>query len=151
MLWAISACDMPRVDYIPIQETVINHYSSLLNGASEITGIYGNHDVDSILFSYKTNSKDFFNIITSMLSDERWMQEKKEKNEVIMVRYNEPEFTYADFNSLEIVKIYNIDNLVCVGYIQLDSKNKIDISSETAETAWVKKHFWPKYEQCKST
>ena len=41
MLLAISACDIPRVDYIPTQEKVINHYSSLLNGASEITGIYG--------------------------------------------------------------------------------------------------------------
>ena len=74
----VSACDIPKNDYIPTQEKILNHYPSYLIDANEIIGLYGNNDVDAIVFSYKTNTKDFLKIINDKLTNEHWVQEEKQ-------------------------------------------------------------------------
>ena len=147
----VSACDIPKNDYIPTQEKILNHYPSYLIDANEIIGLYGNNDVDAIVFSYKTNTKDFLKIINDKLTNEHWVQEKNDASELTMVRYNEPTVRYSTLNSLEVVKMSLINNLVCIGYVQLDTEDNVKASSGTVESIWDNNQFWPKYEQCKST
>ena len=49
-------CDVDSTDYVPDEELVENKFQEFLAGSMEIKGIYGNNDVDSVIFKYTSNN-----------------------------------------------------------------------------------------------
>ena len=139
------------MDYVPTNEKIQENFSMFLVNPIQIKGIYGNIDVDSILFSYTTNSPTPLLIIENELIKKHWITHNSTPNELILVRSKSPKNKEISFFSYEISRFFVTNSKVCVGYVQMDSRTEISINTKTSESKWANKHFWPKYVQCKNT
>lgn len=68
----LIGCDVLDMEYIPTEQDIINYHSSFLVNTNSIRGIYGNYDVDPILFRYVSQSDDPLKHILIQLHAEGW-------------------------------------------------------------------------------
>lgn len=137
---SLMACDPLGMEYVPTNEQIQEWHSAFLIEPILIHGIYANQDVDSVLFSYTSKRKEPISELSKSLTSNQWKIHKSSATEAIL---------YKTFRGLEVVKVGKSDGKICIGWVQADGA--ISINSQTNETKWANKNFWPKYEQCKNT
>jgi len=136
----LMGCDSLKMDYIPTPDQIHEHFSSFLIDPIKIEGVYGNYDVDSVLFTYTSKNNEPIKELSKSLVSKQWIMHKSSRTEAIL---------YKTEKGLEVVKAGKGRSNLCIAWLQADGANSIN--AQTSETKWAKKHFWPKYEKCKNT
>lgn len=150
-IFLLAGCDALKMDYVPTEEQIRKHYSAMLVEPISIQGIYANIDVDSVVFSYKSNNLSFQSRIIERLQAEKWHLQAISGSEIVATKSKPPGQGELQFYTLQLVKLSMNQGKVCVGYLQIDTNSEANMQTETVETKWASEKLWPKYESCKIT
>jgi len=111
-----------------------------------IEGIYTNHDVDSLVFSYETSidSPDIFVAqIRKNAANEGWKEIKAEK----YYRFDRIRKWRDEYYIGEEIRIAYLKKTVIVAYVEGDAKQAINSFSEINESKWADINIWPMFEK----
>lgn len=149
LILMISACDINSgMSYIPTSEGLKKgEYAVFIVEETNLKGIYGNYDVGSQVFSYKTNISDessFWTLIDKNSRDRGW---KHLSSEAHIRRYERFIPNRGGYNSIEEVRIACRPETmtITVACVQADESGDISSFEETGESSFARKVIWPKF------
>ncbi|HWQ95534.1 MAG TPA: hypothetical protein VN418_08610 [Gammaproteobacteria bacterium] len=139
------------MDYVPGSKMIEEYFNEFLSEASDVAGVYGNHDVDSIIFSYDSSKNNILDAIEQSATKKNWNPKNRTNNELELYRQYPPREGSLGFWSYELVRVSRATGTkkVCVGWLQIDESSEVKKPDNTGEGKWAALHFWPKYENCK--
>ena len=115
--------------------------------ASSVEGIYGNQDIDCLVFRYTTGADDpdeFWNLLDEQLKHTEWRVLPPE-GDVRRFERITPKRGMGFCGSEEVRVYFNEQkNRVTVAWVQGDSFDDVTSFSETDEAEWAKAEAWPK-------
>ncbi len=146
----ISCSNTFKMDYIPTFVEIKSKLPEFIVDESQIEGLYGNMDVDSMIFRYtpKFNaqmSKEdiLWNIIVKAQTKGWELVERKTS----ALRFNRFGPMGKFFNAEEVHIIIIQKNLrIYVAWVQADSMKSVSRFEDTTEWRFAKNVIWPKLE-----
>lgn len=126
--------------------------------SGQITGVYQNLDVDSLIFTYSTAVKtkaEFEKALSSALQDSNW---QRSTTDIAFVEFrrsfrkgekSEDRPDMAIFSSFEVTRLAFAPErgVVVVAYVQADSSGDVSHFEDTGNGKWAKKVIWPKFNE----
>lgn len=147
------------MEYVPGPTVGSSSLPEFVVKAEQETGIYGNQDVDSLIFTYVTQVKSVEELkegIAKKIRSYQWKLTKQQGDLLEYRRYFAKGKGGAEhpdmlaFASLEIIRLaFNPrTQKVVVAYVQMDSSDDNESAFEQtdeAEWAWAEEVLWPKF------
>ena len=117
------------------------HLDEFIIDQSDLSGVYVNYDVDSLILTYATSSDDFWKTLESRLADTEWKQIEQAN---AFRRYERVLPDLGSLGSSEELRIAHKSghDLVVVAWVQADAKGSF---AETQEGDWAEGMIWPKF------
>ena len=137
-----------RMDYVPTPEQVKSTLPEFFIDESQIEGLYGNMDIDSMIFryTYKVSTQASAEAILSTIAENAqkkgWKLSKKQPTRLIFNRFG-PRGKF--FSSEEVrVEIVQKKLRVYVAWVQADSRKPVLRFEDTGESKFANRVIWPK-------
>ena len=141
-------------DYVPTSEKLLSIYNPtacFIVNAQDVRGIYGNMDVDCVLYEYTTSvdPKEFWNRLHQSATEVGWKLAEQNNNQrryFIII----PATGKAVEHDAEEVRVAFLEssNKVLIGWVQADTRVlPIDFPSESSEAAFADRFLWPRFER----
>lgn len=114
--------------------------STFLVAPTKIEGVYGNRDVDALVFRYATHVSEeatLENMLDHQASAAGWTR-LPDSNGLTCYERVTPKGERTFFIRVRL----NADNNVTVGWVQGDSLNEVAFN-EMSEAAWAETEIWP--------
>jgi len=149
----VGACDLLHMDYVPTPSELreSKRYAEFIVEETHLQGIYANQDVDSVIFTYKTNiidEKSFWIQMDKVARDHEW---KMLPSEVNIRRYERimPRTGKTVFYSAEEVRIACQPETmtITVAWVQADESKTINSFTDTYESGFADAVVWPKFNE----
>lgn len=150
ILLFLSSCDKAlRMDYVPTSEQIKNTLPEfILFTDAKVEGLYGNLDVDSMIFrcSFKMkNYKSADNILNNLLTKAQktdWKLTEKQSTTVRLNRFR----SAGRFYSAEEVRIIIVaeQSTIYLAWVQADLKKPVSRFEDTHEWNFAERVIWPK-------
>lgn len=145
----LANCDYFSEDFVPNAYAFDGKHPEFVIDNKQMTGVYGNYDVDVRLVYYVISEKVTPSPLDRISEDTQrvgWNIESKNNSEIVFVRHfskGEESPERADmlmFDSTEVARVNHIEdkNIIVIGYLQADG---------TGEIKWANKHFWWRYNE----
>lgn len=147
----VSCGDFLGMEYVPTANVIREQLPELLVTGAEIEGVYGNYDVDCVLFAYDLPRDATYSVgqLLLELKDEAslrsWSVVHAGTEELRLRRSQRAGILF----SLEDTRVTIVGEqpTVCVAWIQMDTFLRANDPDRTDEGKWAAKHFWPRYER----
>lgn len=169
LLIVTTGCGLIIMDYVPSVQIIQSRLPEFIQETITIEGLYGNRDVDSLIFRFSIPSGKAFSTESTMLKIEQTALSKRwkviEKKPMYQGQYAIYTTLYSirfgrfgqrgRFYSSEEVrvvaipeqaKLSRVNPKIYVAWIQTDSTSKVDRIEDNVEWRWAVKEFWPKFE-----
>jgi hypothetical protein len=134
-----------RMDFVPGADQFKEWLPEFASNLSDLKGLYGNQDVDSLIFSFRFpgSPERFFSDLENKAQNSGWTIEERHQNYLRLLRFK----TGVAMYSYEEVKFVSVPNKSkgYIGYIQIDSPVKVSKLSQTDEGRWADRVLWPKF------
>ncbi|MCO6046862.1 hypothetical protein NG895_23430 [Aeoliella sp. ICT_H6.2] len=144
-LLVLVGCDVSS--YVPTQEKLLakeNPTGFLLDGADDVNGVYGNLDVDCVIYTATYDHLDsdaFWKSVAESTSSRGW-------------KLTEEGSSYRAYKldpstgEQELRIAHSADqHLATIGWIQIDARHDSKEQAEGAEQHFASTSFWPRFEQ----
>lgn len=149
-----SACSQLEMDYVPTPSELREGWAEFIIDGTNLQGIYGNQDVDSVIFTYKTNiadEKSFWAHFDEVARDNHWNALPIEKE---VRRYERiiPRSSRNDFHSVEEVRIAcrAATMIITVAWVQADEFKLPEHFPQTGpEGNFARQFIWPKFNEAR--
>jgi hypothetical protein len=147
----VAGCDLLSKDRVPDAEEVRRFHSAFLVEETGIRGVYGNMDVDSVVFTYQTNAADettFWDKLHEQVEARDWRlvddQDSFRRYERIIPRTGQ-----QGYHSAEEARIaYKAPpEPVVVAWVEADTSTLPDTFADTDEAQWANGAIWPKFQE----
>jgi hypothetical protein len=146
----LAACDFLSMEYIPRADDLRRNHSTFMIAESNLRGVYGNVDVESVIFTYTSAAQDsdeFWDAIHENAESAGWKLTYEEPD---LRRYERiiPRTGYQVLHSAEETRIaYNsTTKVVTVAWVQAYPSTLPDRFSDTGEEAtWAEEAIWPQF------
>ena len=156
ILVIFNACYQLDMDYVPTppQLRESNWYSEFIIDETNLQGIYGNQDVDSVIFTYATNIADetsFWTLLDKIARDHHWKALPVEDN---VRRYERiiPRTENIRYHSAEEVRIAcrSETMTITVAWVQADELKLPEHFPKTGpEGSFAREVIWPKFNEAR--
>ena len=151
-LAAFAACDMNS--YVPSAKVLLdpnNPTAAFIVDEQTIIGIYGNIDVDSVIYAYTTSldEEDFWQAIDTNVSDSQWTHSERHEDFRRYVRYY-PKTKRRAFHSIEEARVgYQKETKrIVVAWVQTDHFLEPDgFPRDGPEGGFAETTIWPRFEK----
>jgi len=154
ILVIFSACSQLDMEFVPTPSELRVGWAEFIIDETNLQGIYGNQDVDSVIFSYTTNiadEKSFWALMNRRLRDHHWIalpvEDKVRRYERIIPRNNK-----SRYHSAEEVRIaYRAETMtIFVAWVQADAfKLPEHFPTTGPEGRFARKVIWPKFNEAR--
>ena len=114
----------------------------------ELTGVYQNLDVDSLVFRYRTSSRPdaFWTALSRAAVQSGWDERLHSRTPGQRAFDRLKPKGGLGFSSAEEVRVGVRGNLVVVGYVQSDQNGERPVPVERAnEGQWAQSRLWPRF------
>jgi hypothetical protein len=150
-LKALALDDILSNEYVPTTEQIVAriHLRPFLVNASEIEGIYGNMDVDAVIFRYRTGERDLEAFLARVEEHRQGTQWTPLAPHGEFRRFQRvfPKGSRM-FCSVEEVRLKHApDGTVLVGWVQADSSRDVHSLEECSESRFANSVVWPRLEE----
>lgn len=143
--------------YIPSAEKLRNPQnpsSAFIHNEQSIRGVYGNHDVDSAIYTYQTmtdNADEFWTAIEQAADADDWTIIEDSEQPVATRRFLRiiPKTGQKVFHSVEEVRIFfnSNNNRVVVAWVQSDQRTLPEkFPADGPEGGFAESVVWPRFE-----
>jgi hypothetical protein len=133
-----------RMDYIPNAAKFKQWLPEFDSNLSDFKGLYGNQDVDSLIFSFRFAgpADQLLSGLQKKAQNSGWTVEERRQNYLRLLRFK----TGGAIYSYEEVKLVSLPNKSkgYIGYVQIDSPAIVSNLSQTDEGRWADRVLWPK-------
>ena len=148
-LATVAGCDLLSMEYVPTSAQITASHARFLVAQQAVTGHYANMDVDSAIFSYKTDATDeatFWQAVDDALLADKWKCTSNSGNERHYERII-PKTGQRMLHSAEQARIsYNPSSRqVVVAWVQADSSDSVESFSQTGESSFANSAVWPRF------
>jgi hypothetical protein len=145
---SLASFDPMPMDYVPTAGLIKQHggVQPFLQGAQDVQGVYGNHDVDSLVFTYRTQiaaPAEFWQRVDEAGEQAGWTP----LTETGDVRRYERAYATRLLSSAEAARVA-LDpksGVVAVGWLQWDGVAPDASFTDTRGAAWAEEVIWPKF------
>jgi hypothetical protein len=147
-----GSCKLFGMDYVPEESQIRSALPELLVGGSAVEGLYGNHDVDCLIFRYRlsTGEKESPEAVLEKLQQsaagEKWDVIDRKDTFLRLVRAGERGGGAFGIEEARIV-FFPDGNKVYVAWLQADESKRVERMDEASEGKWAARHLWPKFEE----
>jgi hypothetical protein len=142
------------MEFVPDTEMIKRTLDMFLVRADQVEGIYGNEDVDSMIFKYRTSvqsESELRGALSIAIEGSEW-RETSAGGEFL-------EYRRTLRRSFEVVRLSFLEptRTVVVAYVQADGSRNDVAFEDTGESRWAAKNIWPRFhdlvekEQCPLT
>lgn len=153
-----AGCEFMSMETVPKPEIIKKWMGDFLIEPDQITGVYRNIDVDSLVFTYKTGVRtrpDFENALSSALQNSKWRQSTNVTEYMEFRRSFQKGETSEDRPDMAIFSSFEVARLafapdsrtVVVAYVQADASEKVTCFESTGEGKWADRVIWPKFNE----
>ena len=150
-LLAVAGCGLLGKGYVPDAEEVRRFHSAFLIEETGIRGVYGNMDVDSVVFTYQTDAADeatFWGRLHQQVEAKGWRlvdeQDSSRRYERIIRRTGRQVYHSAEETRIA----YEAPpEPVVVAYVQADTSTLPVTFADTDEGKWANGAIWPKFQE----
>lgn len=151
MLILLISCERASdMDYIPTPAQIGSWLPEFISDGGNVEGLYGNMDIDSVIFRYTLNAKgkisanDILSNIIVQAEKEGWVLVVRGSENM---RFNRFRPSGNFFSSEDIRVVFIPKNLrVYVAWVQADSSKPVSRFEDTSEWKFAKRVIWPKLE-----
>lgn len=153
----VVGCNLLSDEQVPSSEAIREWMGRFLVEADQIQGVYRNLDIDSLVFTYRSNVDEeaaFWGGLEAGLQDSRWnatLRRDALREYRRSYRKGEDDGERPDmaiFNSFEVARVFfdPESHTVIIGYIQADGDSEENRFEDTGESDWADKALWPRFE-----
>jgi len=157
----VTGCTVITMEETPTPEVIEKWMGDFLIEPDQITGVYRNLDVDSLVFTYKTESTTapaFEDALSSALQNSKWRRSQNVTDCIEFRRSfqkgerSDDRPDMAMFSSFEVAKLALApDNTtVVVAYVQADGSGDETCFENTGEAKWADQVIWPKFDKLRA-
>jgi len=130
------------MEYVPDAEIIERNMATFLVHADRLEGVYGNEDVDSMIFRYRTSvnsGSGLRDALSTAIEGSEWEETSTSDGSM--------EFRRSVRRSFEVVRVVFVEpaQTVFVAYVQADGSWKDDTFEDTGEGKWAEKNIWPRF------
>lgn len=153
LAFMLTACGEPMsMERIPT-EAEIRRWTALqafVAACGEITGVYQNIDVDSVVFYCRpldTSEAEFWRNLRERSSAASWVEDSKATTggQAKTFQRLQPRRGEAQFSSSEEIRLAWTPERVVVGYVQADHFGEPAPVSHALEGRFAEKSIWPRF------
>jgi len=114
---------------------------------SDFEGLYGNYDIDALVFRYRTHCEDkvsFESQLDSQAASDGWTKMPSQDGAYVFERISPKGSGVFCGAEQARVKLDPDDQSVTVGWVQGDTSTDVSSFSQASEATWAEKEVWPK-------
>lgn len=148
---ALSCGDFLGMEYVPTADVIRQELPEFILTPAEVEGVYGNYDVDCLLFTYELpknatySAGEFLHELEQKALLHSW-NVVEAGTEALRLRRSRPA---GILFSLEDTRVTVVGDqpTVWVAWVQMDTSLRVSDPDGTDEGTWAARHFWPRYER----
>jgi hypothetical protein len=152
LVFTVSACELLSMERTPT-EADIRAWRALqpfVDSCGEITGVYQNIDVDSVVFHCRggvESEPELWRQLRERSAAVGWVEDSKERASGVVRTFQRlvPRRGAEQFSSSEELRIAWAGDRIVVGYVQADHPGEPTPVRETSEGRFAEKSIWPRF------